>query len=110
MPIDMQHRVMALSDQLREWLEKIGSEYPYNRGTTQYISARTGLQQPNVSRVRLADRPGQLRFESLDRMADHLDVDAWVVVHLIQTGTPPPLSEKVMAAIKKLEKSEEFRA
>ena len=99
---------MALCDQLREWLEKIGSEYPYDRGMTQYIAARTGLQQPNVSRVRLGDRLGQLRFESLDRMADHLSVDAWVVVHLIQTGTQPPLSKNVVAAIKKLEKSKEF--
>lgn len=100
---------MPLSDQLREWLEKIGAGHPHKHGTTQYIVARTGLLQPNVSRIRLGVRLGLLRFESLDRMADHLGVDAWVVVHLIQTGTAPPLSDEAIKAIKKLKKSKEFR-
>ena len=81
---------------------KIGAEAPTQWGRQAYVKARTGLPQPTISRIVRKERPGFVRIPTLDQIAKYLDLKTWQVVHLIETGTPPPINERVKEALESL--------
>ncbi len=77
---------MALSDKFREWLAKQTERREHGWKTE--VADRVGLDRSYVNKVLNKRRPGKLRLDALERIADHLGCAIWQVVWMIENGVP----------------------
>ena len=82
---------IALAESLRVWLERIRSETP--KAGPSYVARRTGLPQSTVSRILRRDRPGMVRIDTIDKIAETFEIEQWQAVWYIQAGQIPAPAE-----------------
>jgi transcriptional regulator with XRE-family HTH domain len=85
-PYGIASLAMSLSDKFREWLGKQTGSRAHGWKTE--VAELVGLDRSYVNKVLNKKRPGRLRLEALEQMAEHLHCKAWQVVWMIEHGVP----------------------